>query len=142
MMLYVQRRLNALYPCFSDDVDKVHKLLEGVDYRVTVTRPRNLAHHRKYWALIHLVYDNLPEELEGKFKTPDDLHFEIKMQTGYRERYVTLGGAEIYRAKSISFEKMDQTEFEGYYDSALVVICKYILPGITKEEIINQLTQF
>lgn len=138
----MRRTLNHLAPCYADDLEKLKRLEHGRDYQVTVTRPRNIKHHRKYWALLNLVFDNLPEELEAHFKSVEDLHYEIKLQTGHRDKWTTMGGQEVWRVRSISFEKMDQTEFEAFYDAALDVITRYILPGIEKQELINQITEF
>lgn len=142
MIIYVRRILNHLAPCYASDLENVQKLEVDTDYKVKITRPRNIRHHRKYWALLTLVFDNLPEELEAHFKSVEDLHYEIKLQTGHRDKWVTMGGQEVWRVRSISFEKMDQTEFEAFYDAAVDVIVRYILPGIEKEELINQITEF
>ena len=142
MIIYLKRILNNLTPAFGSDEEKIKKLAHDKIYKCTVTRPRNLGHHRKYFAMLQLVFDNLPHEWEAQFKTVEDLHFEMKLQTGHYEKYATMGGKEILRVKSIKFEKMSQDEFEAFYDACLVVVAKYILPGISKEEIIQQLIEF
>ena len=142
MILFLKRHLNGFAPAWTDDLDKLKKLSHEHVYKCTVTRPRNLKHHRKFFAMLSLVMDNLPEELEDRFKTTDDLLFEMKLQTGCYEKHSTIGGKEIIRVKSIKFEKMAQDEFEEFYDACLVVVAKYILPGISKEEIINNLIEF
>ena len=133
--------MNHLVPCWKDDLEKLQRL-DDHTYKCVITQPRNLGHHRKYWALLNLVYDNLPEHLEHNIRSVEDLHYEMKLQTGWREKYITMGGQVVWKVKSISFEKMTQEEFEDFYDICLVVISRYILPGITKEELINQIIEF
>lgn len=142
MELYLVRKLNALYPAHSQDSDHLHQLPVDEVLKCKVVRPRNIGHHRKLFALLGLVFDNLPEGLEEHFKNIDDLLYEMKLQTGHREKYRTLSGREVIRVKSIAFDKMPQDEFQDFYDQCLVVICKYILPEITSEDLKEQLIQF
>ena len=76
----MKRKLNALYPTSQMDLDKLHKLSQDDDYMVSIKRFRNSKHHNLYWAVLKLVYENLPEELEGSIKNVDDLHYEMKLQ--------------------------------------------------------------
>ena len=142
MQVYLTRKLNALYPAYGSDLEYIRSLPLGEIFRGKITRPRNIGHHRKLFALLSLVLDNLPEHLEDHFKNVDDLLYEMKLQTGHREKYITMSGREVWRVKSISFEKMPQDEFQLFYDGCIKVICKHILPGVTREELINQISQF
>jgi hypothetical protein len=40
--------------------------------------------------------------------------------------------------KSISFASMDQAKFTTFFDGAVRLICQYILPGISDEELRRQ----
>ena len=92
--------------------------------------------------MLGMILDNLPHELEPLFKNVQDLHYEMKLQTGYYEEHKTLGGKVTIKVKSINFESMDQIAFEEFYEKCLQVVSKYILPGITSEEIKNNLLDF
>lgn len=141
MKIWLKRTLSGLAPADNESERVLKKYKIGDTVRADIIKPRNVMHHRKYWALLNMVFDNLPEHLEPHIKNVDELHYEIKLQTGHREIHNTLGGQEIWKAKSISFSSMDQNEFEDYYNSALDVVCKYILPGVDISELTNEVTQ-
>ena len=149
MKLNLQKRnigvLNAYLPLNEEDSEIDRKIKVGEIVKTVLLNEkdkRNLMHHRKYFALLNLVYDNLPEELTDSIRSKDELLIEIKMQIGHREKRTSLSGKEYYVPKSISFEKMGQTEFEKVYKDSLDVIVKYILTGTTSEELEQEVMAF
>ncbi|HEC26718.1 MAG TPA: DUF1367 family protein [Gammaproteobacteria bacterium] len=100
-----------------------------------IKRPRNGKFHRLFFALLSVVHDNLPEHLESRFPTVERLLWEIKLQTGRFDVAETMGGKTFYIPQSISFAKMDQDEFNAFFDEAMTVITKYIMPGTTIAEL-------
>ena len=58
----------GLVPLDDADWNEKRKLGIGKDVKVHITIPRNLKFHRKFMALLTIVYDNLPE----KFSNPHD----------------------------------------------------------------------
>jgi len=142
MIIFLIKKLNGLFPADSVELGKLQGLKNGQTYKAKITQPRNVQHHRKYWAMIGLVHENLPEEMEKLFKTPNDLHTELKLQAGLYDIHYTIGGKQIPQVRSINFGAMDQLDFEEYYENTIRIISKYILPGITSEDIKNQLLDF
>lgn len=86
---------------------------------------RNAQHHRKFFALISIVFDNLPEQYDRYFPTKDDLRYELIKRAGFFSEYTDLKGNKQYRSESISFENMGQKRFEEVYDRVLTVIVKW-----------------
>jgi hypothetical protein len=56
----------------------------------------------------------------------------VTMKDGTQER--------AYR--SISFKKMDQTEFAAFYDKTLDMLLKHWIPTVTKTEVERELMEF
>jgi len=143
MEFYAVKKMGILRPYDREDAEQLGKMREGEVYRVKVSMPRNIKFHKKFFALLALVFDNLPEEIpartpDGKpivIRSIDNLLWQIKMQVGWYEEKVTLGGKIIYEAKSISFAAMDEAEFSEFYNSAVNVILKYFLPETNAEEL-------
>jgi len=108
-----------LIPSSAESVEAYEKLKEG-EYTVEVRKARNPGHHRKGFKLLHLAFEN-----QEKYDTFEHFVTEIKLQCGWYEEHVTLGGKTIYQPKSLSFADMDQTEFEEFYNKALRVLTKY-----------------
>ncbi len=44
-------------------------------------------------------------------------------------------GKVAYLPKSISFAKMDQTEFDQFFDRTVELVCKHFLPGVRDEDL-------
>ena len=94
---------------------------------------RNVKFHRKFFALLRLVFDNLPEKYAETFKSLDHLRQEILMQIGAFEVRESMGGKTYYIPKSMKFGEMKESEFEEIYDKTLDFITKYILPEVKNE---------
>jgi len=138
---YVVKTLAGLTAAYDADKEHLSKLKLGEVYRCEIKRPRNIAFHCKYWALLNLVFDNLPEALEDKIRSVDELHTELKMQTGVRMKRVSLSGQTYYVPGSIAFHKMSESEFDAFYQAAANVIVKYILP-VDADELLNEVESF
>ena len=143
MEFFAVKKLGKLHPFGSEDADLLKKMKEGEAYRVKVSMPRNIKFHKKYFVLLNITFNNLPEEMpictpDGKrieIKTIDSLLWHIKMQAGHYEERMTLGGRKILEAKSIAFHRMDAPEFEEFYNRSIDVILKYFLIGTGKQDL-------
>lgn len=131
------KTLKGLGPYDQRTADYVAKIGLNDVVSAEMRKPRNPAFHRKFFALLDIVYSNLPEDLAEKFKSEEDLLLELKLQTGHREKYRTLGGREIWIPKSIAFSEMDNDEFADFYEKCLDVIYKHIIPGVDLDELEN-----
>lgn len=122
-------------PFTSDDFRKLSKLKLGDIYEVTTRSLRNPEFHRKFFALIKIGFDNT------KLKFPDVqiYRYYITLKAGYYVKVETPKGVA-YIPKSISFDKMEQSEFEDLYNAVLQQIILDI--GATKEVIENELSNF
>ena len=139
MKIWITRKGLKLIPADRYSEEQMSKIPEGKEVTCHITQKRSSKHHRKYWAILQVVFDNLPEVMQHDFKSVGELHIEMKLQTGLRRKYTTLGGTEIWIPDSIAFDKMDQIAFAEFFDKALDVIVKYILIGTDKEELLNQI---
>ena len=126
----------------TDDAGRVvlSRIEEGSLVNVTVTRPRNLAWHRRYWAALQLVFEN-----QSYFKTVDLLHAAVKVGMDYadlvmvRDTHGVL--RETYVPKSESFSKMTQDEFETFWNDFCDFVCARIIPGMNKEDFVRELEE-
>lgn len=135
MKLFLTKtKTGTLAPAHNDDREKLKKWPTGELLQCSVTVPRNAGFHRKYFAMLQLVFDNLPETQwkvgsnTVEIRTVEELLWHIKFQTGSYQQKMTLGGKIVYEPKSISFAAMDNEAFHEFYQRSLDVICKYFLP--------------
>ena len=105
--------------------------------KAVVTKPRNIKHHAKYWAMLGKIFDN-----QKYFANIDDLHNAVKIKAGYSTVYQFKNGTYWHSLKSISFSKMSQQDFEQFYTRALDFISSEVVPGITSDEIRKEIEGF
>lgn len=127
---YFRKVGGTLVPDDDETVEQLRKLKAGnvvlVDYR----RPRNIKFHRKFMALVSLVYDN-----QETYSNREALLTELKLQVGHYKEHITLGGKIIYQPKSISFASMDEDEFSLFYSRVVDVVLRFFLTGMSEDEL-------
>ena len=87
-------------------------------------RPRNPAHHRKLFALLGIVAENVEQ-----FSSAECVLIAVKAALGHG-KWVLLSGAarEIFIPDSIDFSSMSQDEFEPFYEAAVAAVRRWWLP--------------
>lgn len=130
-----RKTLHGLSPVDEDAQKILHGIKPGQLVTVEVKRPRNLQHHRLWWKLCSVVAENLPGDYPAE--TVCEL---IKLRIGHVDIIKTRGGiTEI--PKSISFAKMDQTQFREFFDRAVAFICSDLLPGVNRDELTQHVNE-
>ncbi len=123
------KHFGALRPANPDAEALMAKLTPGKLVMVEVKRSRNLFHHRKFFALMQLVYEN-----QTAYATVDDIVTTFKFACGHTHKFNTKRGM-IEIPLSISFANMDQTGFETFYNRAMDFLIAEVLPGIDSADL-------
>lgn len=96
--------------------------------------PRNPKFHRKFFALLDVGFDSWQPERKHKShkgmaveKNREQFREDITIAAGFYEQTFDLKGRMRIRAKSISFAKMDDAEFEKLYDAVVTVLLREVL---------------
>ena len=129
------KHLTSLRPSDSAGEEMLRNIKHGELVSIEVRRPRNVYHHRKFFALLNIVFEN-----QEKYQTVEQLLTMFKIATGHCETMETPKGT-IYIPKSIAFHKMDQDEFSLFWDKCIKLVVTRILPGITKEDLERELLE-
>lgn len=132
-----RKTLSGLTPANTIAEDRLRKLRLGAVIQADIKQPRNVGHHRMYWALCGLVAENMPGDYDAEIVSEI-----IKIRTGHVTVARTRKG-EVFIPKSISFAAMDQTAFKEFFDRAVRVVVTDILPGVDSDalraEVINMI---
>jgi hypothetical protein len=124
-------------PCLvavdEDGVNTLAKIKVGDFVMCEVKKSRNILFHRKFFALVKLVYENLPEEMSDRFDNRDQFLDALKIAAGVTRPVPMASGKILYVPGSISFGKMDAIEFNEFYNNVADLICAKILPGWDSE---------
>ena len=136
MEIYLVKTLGGVFkPSHDTDYEKFKKLKSEQTYKCKVTQPRNVKFHRKYFALINLVYQN-----QERYDNADDLRHDLTVASGYYTQRLNLEGEIITEAKSISFSSMKQDDFNSLYSATLDAIVKYF--SFDRDSMIEEIEQY
>lgn len=128
---------NKLEPIDEAGRDVLARVPAGSVVMVEYRRPRNVQHHRKFWALISLIYQN-----QSWYQSPEDLCDAIKVYVGHSKVLRMTDGREVHTPQSIAFHAMDQAQFEQFYDKVIDVVCSTIIPNMDKDDLRRELEAF
>jgi hypothetical protein len=128
--LMMVRERNSLVPADSFSAEALDAMKNGEVVRAVVTRPRNEKHHRKFFALLNVVF-----EAQDRYPTLDRLLHAIKIGVGLYELVPLTKTQTVIDVGSISFASMDQAEFTNFYDKVVKLIVTRILPGADSAEL-------
>jgi hypothetical protein len=127
-VLFARRVGGALAPADAASAAALEAIPEGASVQLKLTQPRNLSHHRKYWALLQAVFPH-----QTVYPTLDAFAAAMKVATGLAEPIALPNGRVVYAGSSISFARMDQKAFEQFYERAVQIVLTRILPKVDSD---------
>ena len=133
----------GLIPMYDSDLDEKHRLRIGDNVLCTIKRPSNYEFHKRYWALLRLTVANLPHLIQQQMQifTEEDLLDCLKIDLGlFTTRWH--GGRQIVKTGSISFAKMDNTEFEKFFSRSVDAILRIYLRGTDRQALIEEVENY
>lgn len=136
MEAFFAKSLGTLRPADEKAAELLRGMPMGEVVRVKITRPRNVAHHRKFFALLNLVYQN-----QERYESLEHLLVALKISVGHFETVVMPSGQIIYTPKSIAFHNMDQGQFEQFYNLCIEKIVKHFLPNATSKALRDEVLE-
>ena len=109
--------LDCFLPVWESDFKYMKKCKYGKPILCTPKKSRNPNHHKLVFAIANCVLDSIPEGHQWSGKPPYDLIKAIQLEEGIVEWKLNLDGSVRAEAKSISFESMNEKEFEPVSDA-------------------------
>ena len=103
-----------LEPVTSFDAEQLAQCSRGQSFSLSPTKERSLEQHKLYWSILHRIV-----KATGRWATADHCHRELKLALGYYETIVSQWGGIYYHPDSTALKKMDQKEFNTYFDKAM-----------------------
>lgn len=130
-----RKHLGKLEPVDEAGQEAMRNLRHGETIKITISRPRNVQHHRKFFALCSIVHAN-----QEHYSSVEQVVAALKVATGHCDFVVTQKGWTAI-PRSISFAKMDQTEFNAFYEKCVDYVVTKIIPGISRDDLRNELLE-
>ena len=136
MKITLIKKLNGNFiPAYDSDYESAKKITINEPFEYEYKKPRNYKFHKKFFALLNLVYDN-----QERYINIEHLRHDLIIEAGLYEIRYNFQGVEVYVPKSISFAKMDEIEFNELYSKCIDVIIKYF--NFNKQDIIDNIEQY
>lgn len=136
MKLSIVKTLSGTFKvAYDSDFEKAKSIPVNVPFEIEYKKKRNILFHRKFFALIELVYQN-----QEVYNNKEHLRKDLTISAGFYEIRHNFEGVEIYEPKSISFANMDDVEFSELYNRFVDVVVQWL--GIDKQSIIDEIEQF
>jgi len=143
MKLNLYNTPSGLKPCYDEDFDEKKKLKIGETYVAEIKLARNPQFHKKYFALINLAWEYLPERQTEGFRTKELFRKYCEVAAGFCDPFYSPTRREwVEIPRSISFGSMDETEFTDLYEKVKDVIFGIIGRFVSEEEFMSNLAQF
>ena len=136
----------GLVPSEPKSKDWYDKLKPGEVVSAEVKKVRNLAFHKKYFALMNIAFDNwTPGEINSKYGTPeknfDRFRADCTILAGFYETVIRLDGSVRVEPKSISFSNMEEDVFNDLYQRTIDVLIKHVYNSKVSQEEIEKTVQ-
>lgn len=126
---------NRFALAYDSDHEKAMRIKIGEVYKCTITKPRNYEHHKKYFALMKMVFEN-----QEHYTNMDQMRKDITKVAGFVNTHVNFLGETVIEAQSINFASMDQFTFNELYERTKDVICIHF--RLTNELIEENIHQY
>ena len=127
-----------------DDFEKKRRLKNGKVVECSIKEYRNYKFLKLFFALINCAWEFLGEFRQEFFRNDrDNFRKAVTIAAGYVEVFYSPTRNEwLEQAKSIAFDKMDETEFSELYEKVKDVIYRLYIPDNLRDEFENQLKYF
>lgn len=135
MKISLVRTLSGFKTAYDSDFELSKKIKLNEIYEYEFKQTRNIKFHRKFFALINMVFQN-----QEQYTNIEHLRKDLIIESGNYDLRHDLHGVEIREAKSISFAQMDEIQFSELYNSVVYVIVKYF--NFDKQDIIDNVSQY
>lgn len=114
---FIKQAGGILQPADDITADKLTKFKTGEQYSVEIKRSRNPQFHRKAFSFFKFCFDFWAggHEFQSESVQFNQFRKQLAIMAGYHDSYYAIDGSVRVEAKSLSFENMDQEEFEKCY---------------------------
>ena len=105
----IMRKMNGNLVPIDDDGISVMSLIKHDDDRmVTITKPRNLKNHRRFFKFLDVAFDIQDQYMDDQ---KEEFRKYVLLLGGHYDEFITPTGQILYFPKSMDFASMDELEF-------------------------------
>ena len=128
--IFVIKQRGKFLPADDEATAAFKKIANGEVLRLKYSRPRNYRFHQKFFALLNVAFDS-----QSIYSSFEAFRMEVIITCGWYDVHHHISGGTSLKAKSISFAKMDESEFSTLYETAIDVILNKFMPDTDAERL-------
>ena len=111
MKLTIIKQLNGTFKvAYPSDYENAKKIPLNEPFEINYKKSRNYKFLQKFFVLVQMVYDN-----QEQYNNIHKLRSDLIIESGYFTEHVNFHGEVRKEAISISYESMDEIEFNEFY---------------------------
>ncbi len=129
MDIFLTRTLNGLAPADEEAKQAVKRWKIGETVKCSVRKPRSYKHHKHYFALLNLTFEN-----QERYTSFEHFRKAVQIAAGHVDELITIDGEVIFLPKSIAYDTLDELEFAKVFGEAMKV-CATILGDLDLDEL-------
>lgn len=149
-LLLIKTQQGAFIPFDDNHAEACKRFKVGATIRAKVATMRNPKFHRKFFAMLDVGFDAWePPESEHRGlpvqKNRERFRKDCIIAAGFYEPVANINGDVRAEAKSISFARMDDAEFEQVYSAVADVLLQRVLRNYTRadlDEVVDRIMGF
>ena len=130
MKILLAKNLGNLVPVDDEGRDALRGFKYGEILTAEIKKPRNIQHHRKFFAMLKIIYEN-----QEHYKSVEDIRHVCLIEIGEYKIISGKDGKEYPKTKSMNFASMDQLQFNALYDKAIEWVTTVVIPGLAAKDI-------
>lgn len=127
--LHMVKHLSTLHPWTEVDAEVLGHVKQGEVLKISFTRPINARFRAKFFVMLGIIFKN-----QEHYKSRKELLNICKIRIGHVDAVETPQGLERWPA-SISWAKMDDTEFSDFYNRAVDWVLSEVIPGLQRQHL-------
>lgn len=130
------RTLSGLVPADDEAQSELRRIPVGERVRAKITRPRNSAQLRYYYAMCQLVSIN-----HRDLQTKEQVDMMLRLLTHYDVITNERTGESWRLPKRLAFSKLDQAQWEQFLARAKDAVLRELLPGVANSDLEKEIAQ-
>jgi hypothetical protein len=129
MNIFLTKTLTGFVPADEEARQALRKYKVGDTLRADIKKPRCYVHHKQYFALLNLTFEN-----QDKYTNFNHFRKAVQIAAGHVEELITLEGEVLLEPKSIDYSTLDELEFSVLFGQTMSV-CARILGDLDLDEL-------
>lgn len=126
---------DCLVAADDESAARIARVEFGEVAEIRIVRHRSLPQHRLFFGILQHVAEN------SRFETAERLLVALKIRLGRYDLCRLPNGRDVPVPQSISFDKMDQADFQGFFNDAVRLICEDVLDNYDQAKLIREVEE-